>query len=43
MNALIKRIQPHGGIIAFNRELDAATAQAIIDRQFVEVIIADDC
>ncbi len=29
-----------GGIIAFNRELDAKTAQAIIDRQFVEVIIA---
>ncbi len=29
-----------GGIIAFNRELDAATAQTIIDRQFVEVIIA---
>lgn len=29
-----------GGIIAFNRELDAATAQAICDRQFVEVIIA---
>ncbi len=29
-----------GGIIAFNRELDCATAQAIIDRQFVEVIIA---
>jgi phosphoribosylaminoimidazolecarboxamide formyltransferase/IMP cyclohydrolase len=29
-----------GGIIAFNRELDAQTAQAIIDRQFVEVIIA---
>lgn len=29
-----------GGIIAFNRELDKATAQAIIDRQFVEVIIA---
>lgn len=29
-----------GGIIAFNRELDASTAQAIIDRQFVEVIIA---
>ncbi|MBK1647889.1 bifunctional phosphoribosylaminoimidazolecarboxamide formyltransferase/IMP cyclohydrolase [Rhabdochromatium marinum] len=29
-----------GGIIAFNRELDAATAQLIIDRQFVEVIIA---
>ncbi|MEQ3725115.1 bifunctional phosphoribosylaminoimidazolecarboxamide formyltransferase/IMP cyclohydrolase [Alcanivorax sp.] len=29
-----------GGIIAFNRKLDAATAQAIVDRQFVEVIIA---
>lgn len=29
-----------GGIIAFNRPLDAATAKAIIDRQFVEVIIA---
>jgi phosphoribosylaminoimidazolecarboxamide formyltransferase/IMP cyclohydrolase len=29
-----------GGIIAFNRELDAATAQAIVERQFVEVIVA---
>ena len=29
-----------GGIIAFNRPLDADTARAIIDRQFVEVIIA---
>jgi len=29
-----------GGIIAFNRELDAATARAIVDKQFVEVIIA---
>ncbi len=29
-----------GGIIAFNRELDAATAQVIVDKQFVEVIIA---
>ncbi|VFS46769.1 Bifunctional purine biosynthesis protein PurH [Budvicia aquatica] len=29
-----------GGIIAFNQELDAKTAQAIISRQFVEVIIA---
>ncbi len=29
-----------GGIIAFNRELDAATAQTIVDQQFVEVIIA---
>ncbi|MEQ4575376.1 MAG: bifunctional phosphoribosylaminoimidazolecarboxamide formyltransferase/IMP cyclohydrolase, partial [Gammaproteobacteria bacterium] len=31
-----------GGIIAFNRPLDAATAQAILDRQFVEVLIAPD-
>lgn len=29
-----------GGIIAFNRELDGATAKAIVDKQFVEVIIA---
>lgn len=29
-----------GGIIAFNRELDPETAQAIVDKQFVEVIIA---
>jgi phosphoribosylaminoimidazolecarboxamide formyltransferase/IMP cyclohydrolase len=29
-----------GGIIAFNRELDAQTATAIVERQFVEVIIA---
>ncbi|MBE0369361.1 bifunctional phosphoribosylaminoimidazolecarboxamide formyltransferase/IMP cyclohydrolase [Pseudoalteromonas aurantia] len=29
-----------GGIIAFNRELDATTAEAIVARQFVEVIIA---
>jgi phosphoribosylaminoimidazolecarboxamide formyltransferase/IMP cyclohydrolase len=29
-----------GGIIALNRELDAETARAIVDRQFVEVIIA---
>ena len=29
-----------GGIIAFNRELDEETAQAIVSRQFVEVIIA---
>jgi phosphoribosylaminoimidazolecarboxamide formyltransferase/IMP cyclohydrolase len=29
-----------GGIIAFNRELDADTAELIVDRQFVEVIIA---
>ncbi len=31
-----------GGIIAFNRTLDADTAAAIIDNQFVEVIIAPD-
>jgi len=29
-----------GGIIAFNGALDAATARAIVERQFVEVIIA---
>ena len=29
-----------GGIIAFNQELDAETANAIVERQFVEVIIA---
>jgi phosphoribosylaminoimidazolecarboxamide formyltransferase/IMP cyclohydrolase len=29
-----------GGIIAFNRELDAETAAMIIERQFVEVIVA---
>ncbi|CAM4226195.1 bifunctional phosphoribosylaminoimidazolecarboxamide formyltransferase/IMP cyclohydrolase [Pseudoalteromonas byunsanensis] len=29
-----------GGIIAFNRELDGDTAEAIVSRQFVEVIIA---
>ena len=29
-----------GGIIAFNRELDAQTAASIVERQFVEVIIA---
>lgn len=29
-----------GGIIAFNKELDEETAKAIVERQFVEVIIA---
>ena len=29
-----------GGIIAFNRQLDAQTLTAILDRQFVEVVIA---
>jgi len=31
-----------GGILAFNTSLDAATAKAILDRQFVEVLIAPD-
>ena len=31
-----------GGIIAFNKTLDAATAKVILDRQFVEVLIAPD-
>jgi phosphoribosylaminoimidazolecarboxamide formyltransferase/IMP cyclohydrolase len=31
-----------GGIIAFNRPLDAMTAKTIVDRQFVEVIIAPE-
>ncbi|WP_394538323.1 bifunctional phosphoribosylaminoimidazolecarboxamide formyltransferase/IMP cyclohydrolase [Lysobacter enzymogenes] len=31
-----------GGIIAFNGKLDAATAKVILDRQFVEVLIAPD-
>jgi phosphoribosylaminoimidazolecarboxamide formyltransferase / IMP cyclohydrolase len=29
----------YGGIIAFNRELDATTAGAIVSRQFVEVLV----
>ncbi len=31
-----------GGIIALNRTLDAETARAIVERQFVEVIVAPD-
>lgn len=31
-----------GGIIAFNRTLDATTARTILERQFVEVLIAPD-
>ncbi len=31
-----------GGIIAFNRSLDPATAKAVIGRQFVEVIVAPE-
>jgi phosphoribosylaminoimidazolecarboxamide formyltransferase/IMP cyclohydrolase len=33
-------VSAFGGIIAFNREVDAATATEILDRQFVEVVIA---
>jgi phosphoribosylaminoimidazolecarboxamide formyltransferase/IMP cyclohydrolase len=32
----------YGGIIAFNRALTASTARAIIERQFVELIIAPE-
>lgn len=32
----------YGGIIAFNRPLTATTARAIVDRQFVELIIAPE-
>jgi phosphoribosylaminoimidazolecarboxamide formyltransferase/IMP cyclohydrolase len=35
-------VSAYGGIIAFNRKLDVDTAKAIIDRQFVEVIIAPE-
>jgi len=31
-----------GGILAFNTRLDAATTKAILDRQFVEVLIAPE-
>ncbi len=33
-------VSAFGGIIAFNRPLDAATVEAILARQFVEVLIA---
>ncbi len=33
-------ISAFGGIIAFNREVDGATAKAIVERQFVEVVLA---
>ena len=32
----------YGGVIAFNRPLDSKTAGTLLDRQFVEVIIAPD-
>ncbi|HEU4517739.1 MAG TPA: bifunctional phosphoribosylaminoimidazolecarboxamide formyltransferase/IMP cyclohydrolase, partial [Steroidobacteraceae bacterium] len=36
-------VSAFGGIIAFNRPLDAATAAAILERQFVEVIAVPSC
>ena len=33
-------VSAFGGIIAFNQELDANTASTIIDRQFVEILVA---
>ncbi len=35
-------VSAFGGIIAFNRALDEATARAILERQFVEVVIAPE-
>ncbi len=35
-------VSAFGGIIAFNQRLDAATAGRILERQFVEVVIAPD-
>lgn len=47
LNAYLRAFQSdplsaYGGIIAFNRILDANTAQSIIEKQFVEVIIAPE-
>lgn len=35
-------VSAFGGIIAFNRALDVATARAILARQFVEVVVAPE-
>jgi phosphoribosylaminoimidazolecarboxamide formyltransferase/IMP cyclohydrolase len=35
-------VSAFGGIIAFNQPLDARTAEAILERQFVEVVIAPE-
>jgi phosphoribosylaminoimidazolecarboxamide formyltransferase/IMP cyclohydrolase len=35
-------VSAFGGIIAFNHRLDVATARAIVERQFVEVIVAPE-
>ena len=36
------RTSAFGGIIAFNRPLDAETARAVLERQFIEVLIAPE-
>ncbi len=36
-------VSAFGGIIAFNRELDGATARSIVGKQFAELIIAPGC
>lgn len=33
-------VSAFGGIIAFNREVDASTARSMVDRQFIEVLLA---
>lgn len=33
-------VSAFGGIIAFNREVDVATARSMVDRQFIEVLLA---
>src|SRR5690606_24236339 len=35
-------VSAFGGIIAFNRPLDAATAALILERQFVEVVVVPE-
>jgi phosphoribosylaminoimidazolecarboxamide formyltransferase / IMP cyclohydrolase len=35
-------VSAFGGIIAFNQPLDVATAQALLERQFVELVIAPE-
>src|SRR5262249_18740724 len=35
-------VSAYGGIIAFNQPLDAATANTILERQFVELVIAPE-
>ncbi|WP_454786048.1 bifunctional phosphoribosylaminoimidazolecarboxamide formyltransferase/IMP cyclohydrolase [Legionella sp. WA2024007413] len=47
LNAYLKAFQcdptsAYGGIIAFNQKLDATTAKTILEKQFVEVILAPE-